>query len=118
LIRGEFLPELKYEDWAAPVQATIHSEVRASLLPIAERSRPMVDAELAVQAALALTRLDDFDERAQVALALALTDGGRRVAGRDAITRFAAKLKRELDEEPSSVVAATIRKVSMPSNEI
>lgn len=118
LIRGEFLPELRYEDWAAPVQATIHSELRAGLLPIAERNRSMIDPELAVQAALALTRLDEFDERAQVALAVALRDGGRRVAGKEAITRFAAKVKRELDEDPSPLVAATLLKVTESSNGI
>jgi DNA-binding SARP family transcriptional activator len=111
LIRGEFLPELKYDDWAAHVQAAIHSELRATLLPIAERDRDLADPELAVQAALALIRLDEFDERAQVALALALAAGGRHVAGKDAITRFAAKIRRELDEEPSALVTAALQRV-------
>jgi DNA-binding SARP family transcriptional activator len=117
LIRGEFVPELKYEDWAAPVRATIHSELRAVLLPVAERDRYVADPEVAVQAALALIRLDEFDERAQAALALALAEGGRGVAGKESITRFAAKVRREYDEEPSDLIMHTIRKLSDVSNE-
>jgi ATP/maltotriose-dependent transcriptional regulator MalT/DNA-binding SARP family transcriptional activator len=111
LVRGEFLPDLRYEDWAGSVQAGVHHELRSLLLPIAERSRNAVDPDLAVEAGLALTRLDEFDERAQVALATALTDGGRRLAARQAITAFAAKVRREFDEEPSELVTSAVQRV-------
>lgn len=35
LVKGEFLTELKYEDWVADLQAGIHAEIRQALLPIA-----------------------------------------------------------------------------------
>ncbi|MGH2358041.1 MAG: winged helix-turn-helix domain-containing protein, partial [Candidatus Limnocylindria bacterium] len=116
LVRGEFLPDLKYEDWATEVQTAIHSELRAILVPIAERARPVITPDLAVQAALALIRLDEYDERAQVALAIGLSEGGRRIAARDSLTRFAKKMQEEFDEDPSSLVAAAMARISRSSN--
>jgi hypothetical protein len=92
LIRGEFLAELRYEDWAVRVQTSVHAEVREPLLRLASRDK---NADLAVRAACALLGLDPFDEAAQVALAAQLKVGGRPLAARLALARYA----RQLDDE-------------------
>jgi ATP/maltotriose-dependent transcriptional regulator MalT/DNA-binding SARP family transcriptional activator len=108
LIKGAFLPELRYEDWGASIQASVNAEVRALLLPIAERGSPQTSADLAVRAACGLVEMDPFDERGQIALANAMSADGRRVAAREALSRFAARLHRELDEPPSERVTAVL----------
>ena len=94
LIRGEFLAELRYEDWAVRVQTSVHAEVREPLLRIASRDLD-TNADLAVRAACALLELDPFDESAQVALAEQLRVGGRPLAARLALARYARQLEEE-----------------------
>ncbi len=106
LIRGAFLEDLRYEDWVAPVEAAIHAEVRQVLLTIAQDLVPSPD--LAIRAAAALIKLDEFDEAAVLAMARALSETGRRAAAREVIVRFARHLHEELDEPLSAELAAII----------
>jgi DNA-binding SARP family transcriptional activator len=108
LIRGGFLPELRFEDWGSQIQASIHAEIRENLLPIAEQQRPATSATVAVRAACALVDMDHFDERAQIALANALAADGRRVAAREALSQFVARFRREMDEEPSAALRSAL----------
>jgi DNA-binding SARP family transcriptional activator len=101
LIRGEFLADLRYEDWTAMQQVAVHNEVRERLLPIATDDERAYDAELSALAASALIILDPFDERAILALADSFSRSGRRVAARDIIIDYARRLQSELDESPS-----------------
>jgi ATP/maltotriose-dependent transcriptional regulator MalT/DNA-binding SARP family transcriptional activator len=115
LIRGGFLPDLKFEDWGAAIQASVHAEIRESLLPIAEQQRPSTEATIAVRAACALVDMDPFDERAQIAMANALAADGRRVAARESLARFAERFRREMDEEPSAALLSALRSLEARS---
>jgi ATP/maltotriose-dependent transcriptional regulator MalT/DNA-binding SARP family transcriptional activator len=107
IIRGEFLAELRYEDWAIRLRTSVHAEVRGALLPIAIGSAS-VSADTAVRAACALLELDPYDEEAQLAMARQLDASGRRAAARKAVLRFAKRLKDDLDEGPSRELAAVL----------
>jgi DNA-binding SARP family transcriptional activator len=106
LIRGAFLEDLRYEDWVASVEAPIHAEIRQLLLPIAQGT--VASPDLAIQAAAALIKLDEFDEAAVAAMARQLSETGRRAAAREVIVRFARHLRDELDEPLSADLAALI----------
>jgi DNA-binding SARP family transcriptional activator len=101
LIKGEFLADLRYEDWANRQQLSIHADIRERLLPIALSAGTSFDVEVSAQAATALLQLDPFDEGAILALADCLSRSGRRAAARKMIGDFLGKLERELDLEPS-----------------
>lgn len=107
MIRGEFLAELRYEDWAIRLRTAVHAEIRSVLLPIAIGSGS-TSADTAVRAACALLDLDPYDEEAQLAMARQLDSSGRRAAAREAVLRFAKRLKDDLDEGPSGELAATL----------
>jgi DNA-binding SARP family transcriptional activator len=107
MVRGEFLAELRYEDWAISLRTAIHAEVRSVLLPIATGSWH-ASADTAVRAACALLELDPYDEEAQLAMARQLDASGRRAAARTAVVRFAKRLKDDLDERPSGELAAAL----------
>jgi ATP/maltotriose-dependent transcriptional regulator MalT/DNA-binding SARP family transcriptional activator len=107
IIRGEFLAELRYEDWAVRTRTAVHAEVREALMPIAMGSA-QASADLSIRAACALLELDPYDEAAQLAMARQLDASGRRSAARAAVLRFAKKLKDDLDESPSLEMSATL----------
>ncbi|MEX0624969.1 MAG: hypothetical protein WD402_00315 [Chloroflexota bacterium] len=107
MVRGEFLAELRYEDWATRLRTAVHAEVRGVLLPIAIGSGN-TSADTAVRAACALLELDPYDEEAQLAMARQLDASGRRAAARAAVLRFAKRLKDDLDEGPSGELAARL----------
>jgi len=109
IIRGEFLAELRYEDWAARARMSVHSEVREALLPALEEAGTS-SADLAVRIGCALLELDPYDETVQLALAEQLAKSGRRPAARAAVMEFARKLKEDLDEPPSAELEAAIAK--------
>jgi DNA-binding SARP family transcriptional activator len=108
LIRGEFLSDVRYEDWAWNLAVGVHNEVRAVLLPVANGTLQPDLGDLAVRAACALVSLDGFDETAQIALADRLAESGRRGAARDSIVQFSRRVRDELDEEPSGSLAEAI----------
>jgi DNA-binding SARP family transcriptional activator len=107
MIRGEFLAELRYEDWAVRMRTAVHAEVRQVLLPIARREGHS-SVDTAIRSACALLEMDPYDEEAQLAMATQLDSSGRRVAARQAILRFAKKLKDDLDETPSAELAEAL----------
>lgn len=107
MVRGEFLAELRYEDWAVRMRTAVHAEVRQVLLPIARREGHN-SVDTAIRSACALLELDPYDEEAQLAMAMQLDSSGRRVAARQAILRFAKKLKDDLDEAPSAELAEAL----------
>lgn len=107
IIRGEFLAELRYEDWAIRLRQSVHAEVRSALLPIAMGSSN-VRPDTAVRAACAMLELDPYDEEAQLAMARQLDASGRRAAARKAVLRFAKRMKDDLDEGVSSELAAVL----------
>ncbi len=107
LVRGEFLSELRYEDWVARVQTAVHAEVRESLLSVAA-GRAAAGADLAIRAGCVLLELDPFDEAACIFVADQQATSGRRIAGRATIVAFARKLQDELDERPSHELAAAL----------
>src|SRR6185503_18529175 len=106
-IRGEFLAELRYEDWATGLRIAVHAEVRSVLMPIATGSWN-ASADTAVRAACALLELDPYDEEAQLAMARQLEASGRRAAARTAVVRFAKRMKDDLDEGLSRELAAVL----------
>jgi DNA-binding SARP family transcriptional activator len=110
LVRGEFLADLRYEDWASAQQRTVHFEVRSCFLAIATRSDGF-DLDVATRAASALVTLDPYDETAVLVLAHCLEGSGRRVAARDLIVDFARRMHAELEEPPSPALAAAAQRL-------
>jgi len=104
LVRGEFLADLRYEEWTSVQQMAVHNEVRDQLLPIALTPSTAYDLEVSVLAASALIALDPYDEAAVLALAECLSRSGRRVAARDLVVDYAKRMQMELDDEPSPAV--------------
>lgn len=105
LVRGEFLADLRYEEWTVTQQLAIHEEVRERLLPIALAANNDYEPEVSAMAASALTSLDPYDEAAVLALADSLARTGRRVAARDLIVTFAQRLRAELDDDVPEAIA-------------
>ena len=102
LVHGEFLADLRYEEWVARQQLSVHGRIRESLLPIATGSSGSFECEVSIQAATAMLALDPFDESAVLALADGLSRSGRRVAAKQLIAAFLTRLQDELDLEPSA----------------
>jgi len=111
LVRGEFLSELRYEDWVVRMQAAVHAEVRASLYAVATREIA-AGSDLAIRAATVLLTLDPFDEAACVVMADQQANSGRRKAARDTILGFAARLRTEFDEPPSPELSAALARLA------
>lgn len=109
-VEGEFLADFRYEQWTTGLQVSVHSEVRARLLPIALGPYDERAPTVAVQAAAALIRLDPWDETAHLALAQALETSGQKVAARRALLRFAERLRSEEATEASSEVAKALQR--------
>ena len=105
LVRGEFLADLRYEPWASRLQLSVHNEVRAQLLPIAQQPGVSFGVQVAMDAASGLVTIDPFDEAATLALADCLSSSGRRMAARELLLRYAEDIRKELDESPSDLVA-------------
>ena len=114
IVRGQFLGELRYEDWANRLQASIHAEVRQSLLQLATGDFHAAP-DLCIRAAGALIELDEFDDHAYAAMARHLDLSGRRVAARALISRYAKKLETELDESPSDLITTTLERLHTES---
>jgi DNA-binding SARP family transcriptional activator len=98
LVRGEYLADARYSDWAEPLRARVHGEVRATLSSLL-KSR---DNDIAIRAAHTLILLDEFDELGQVALWEHLSAAGRHAAARAASEAFVAKYHHEFGENPSA----------------
>jgi DNA-binding SARP family transcriptional activator len=109
LVRGEFLADLRYEDWTTGFQMSVAAEVRSPLLAIATGRHPDVAPHLSLQAAELLTEFDPYDEPAQVAMARKLYEMGRRSAARKLITEFAASIQHEMDASPSADVRQALQ---------
>lgn len=118
LVRGEFLSELRYEDWVVDVQTGVHSEIRQALLPIAKGKGRYVIDDVAIRAATALLSLDNFDEEAYIAIAERLASSGRRVAARQLITRYASRLRDELEGDPSPELMSALAGLGVQSSVI
>jgi DNA-binding SARP family transcriptional activator len=112
LVRGEYLADLKYEDWVGPAQLNVHSEVRAALLPIARGASTSDADEWALRAGCALAMLDPYDEDAHVAMVRHLAMTGRRSQARNLATEFVERLREDLDEEPSAELLVAARMVA------
>jgi ATP/maltotriose-dependent transcriptional regulator MalT/DNA-binding SARP family transcriptional activator len=118
LIRGEFLADLPYEAWSSAQQMRVHGEVRNLLLPIAVASPADFAPDVCHRAASALLLLDPWDEKAVVALAHGLARSGQRVAARKVVIDFAARLERELDEQPSGDFVTAARAFAVPESSV
>jgi DNA-binding SARP family transcriptional activator len=120
LVRGEFLSDVKYEDWASSSQLRVHAGLREQLLPIARGEFAAIPSEVQLRAGHALTVLDPFDEPAHLAIAQVLAHSGRRSQARDVLHRYTQRMRIEFDEEPSedlrltaSLIGADLGQVSI-----
>jgi LuxR family maltose regulon positive regulatory protein len=109
LVRGEFLADLKYEDWVGHAQLRVHSEIRSALLPIARGELLDHGDEWAFKAGCSLVALDPYDEDAHVAMIRHLSASGRRSQARALASGFADRLRTDLEEEPSEQLALAAR---------
>ena len=108
LVRGEFLSDLRYEEWTNAIQMSVAAEVRAPLLAIANSGSGDMPSHLSLRAAELLTEIDPFDESAHVAMARTLNEMGRRAAARRMLTEFAERLQAELQAPPSEAVLQAV----------
>jgi DNA-binding SARP family transcriptional activator len=111
LVRGQFLSELRYEDWAGRIQTSVHAEVRDTLLIVATGRLP-VSADLRIRAASSLIELDEFDDDAYVALVNHLSASGRHAAAREVIVRYAKRIQDELADQPSPAIQSLLEQVA------
>lgn len=109
LVRGEFLMDLRYEDWCQALQLGVHSEVRSLLEPLVDADGVELTHEVGVRAAAALLTLDEYDDWAQLALVRHLTASGRRSAARTAARRYVQRARDELGEEPAPALVEAAR---------
>jgi ATP/maltotriose-dependent transcriptional regulator MalT/DNA-binding SARP family transcriptional activator len=114
LIQGEFISDLRYENWASRLQLKVHTELRRHLLPFA--SSPHVSVDLRVRTASVLTTLDEYDEAAVIALANALANAGKRAAAQRVLQDYAARAADELGEPPSPDLFTARDAVRAPSS--
>jgi DNA-binding SARP family transcriptional activator len=115
LAKGEFLPELRYDDWVTSMQLAVTEEIRRTLLPIAEGKFASADPLLGAHAAAVLVSMDPFDEVANIALATQLSVTGRRVAARAAIERYVTMLRREFGDEPGPEAVVLAHRLGLQS---
>jgi DNA-binding SARP family transcriptional activator len=108
LVRGEFLADLRYEEWTSGIQVSVAAEVREPLLAVANASPSEVPPHLSLRAAEMLTEFDPYDESAHVAMARKLFAMGRRAAARRLIVEFAATVEEELQASPSAEVVRAL----------
>jgi DNA-binding SARP family transcriptional activator len=105
LIRGEFLADLRYEDWAAQLRLSVHSHVRRWLAPLLMDADAVLPPRLREDIARALLRLDPFDEEAVLHLANQLHASGQRVTARRLVSDFVSRTRDEFGDEPSPELA-------------
>jgi DNA-binding SARP family transcriptional activator len=117
LVAGEFLAELKYDDWASRLQTAVHSEVRDVLLQVATGKAAGVSTDLSVRAACALIDLDAFDEAAHIAMASQLRASGKRIAARLALERYVRRLDEDLAEPASPELLEAMVQVGAATQE-
>ena len=117
LARGEFLTELRYEDWVSEAQQSVHAELRIHLLSMA-RGEADVLVDTSIQAANALIALDRFDEAAHLALVDRLYVSGRRMGAREALRRYVLLVTQELEEEPSPEILTALSLVKLDPNAV
>lgn len=98
IVQDSYLAELQYEDWASSVQGAVHAEIREGLLKIAEPSGS-APPDLALRAATAALRLDEFDEQASAAAALQLSAGGRTRAAVAMLEALQDRYQREFGDD-------------------
>ncbi|MGH2455358.1 MAG: hypothetical protein ACRDHD_03780 [Candidatus Limnocylindria bacterium] len=110
LLRGEFLAELRYEDWASRLQTSVHSEIRDMLMPLAIGSQ-FASPDLSIRAASALVELDQFDDEAYVAMATHLAASGRHKAARELIASYARRVQDEFSEAPSVEISTLLHRL-------
>jgi DNA-binding SARP family transcriptional activator len=103
-VRGEYMADLKYEEWVSRAQFSVHAELREILMPIAAGEVTGLDRTSAIRAGAALVSLDPFDEMAHLSVARHMAESGQRTEGREVLIRLAARLRDELDESPSDDV--------------
>jgi DNA-binding SARP family transcriptional activator len=109
LVRGEYLADLKYEDWASQAQLGVHSEIRSVLLPVARGEVLAHGDEWAFKAACCLVALDQYDEEAHIAMIRHLSAFGRRSQARAVAIAFSERVRSDLDEDPSEQLMLVAR---------
>jgi DNA-binding SARP family transcriptional activator len=114
LQRGEFLLDLRYEDWAQALRVRIHNDVRSALRPLLMADGIELDHETGVRAAYALLGMDEYDELARLALIRQLAASGRRKTALEEARRYADMLRSELDEDPPAALLQLINWVQEP----
>jgi ATP/maltotriose-dependent transcriptional regulator MalT len=100
---GEFLPEDRYEDWAAPLR----DEVRATYLQVVRLlATKASDHSGAVRYLLRILALDPFDEEAHLGLITTLVQAGMHGEARRAYRRYVERMS-GIGLEPAAYEQAT-----------
>jgi LuxR family maltose regulon positive regulatory protein len=105
-LRGQFLQECVYEDWADHPRQRMHQMVRSALLPAVFARE--VSPDNRVSLAASLVALDSFDEAAHIGLARALADSGRRFAAVALLRELVKRIESEFSEPAPEDLQAAI----------
>jgi DNA-binding SARP family transcriptional activator len=108
-LRGQFLQETLYEDWAEVPRQQVHQFVRGLVLPII--TADAVDADIRVRLGTRLIALDEFDEAAHLATANALAASGRKVAAVNMLRGLRDRIEREFSEAVPEALETTMRSI-------
>jgi DNA-binding SARP family transcriptional activator len=101
-LRGDFLAQVRYEDWAEPIRARVNAEVADLLYPLLRMAEP----RQGIRIAHALLALDPWDEIAHQALWEHLAATGRRTTARQAAADFLTRYAAEYGEPPPEAIRA------------
>lgn len=107
---GEFLPEVRYESWAAAARDRCRQRALAALDLVARQAMGAGDAEQALEVNDQAIALEPYDEHRYLQAARWLVGTGRTGAARAVLTRARA-MWRDLGLEPSAELVTLERRV-------
>jgi DNA-binding SARP family transcriptional activator/tetratricopeptide (TPR) repeat protein len=99
-LRGDYLAQVRYEDWAEPIRGRVNAEMADLLYPLLKS----VDPRQGIRVAHALIGLDPWDEVAHQTLWEHLAATGRRTTARRAAEDFVARYTAEYGEPPPKIL--------------
>lgn len=111
LMRGDFLPADRYEEWVEPVRREMVDTLRHTLRQLRAAASRMGDPTGAVTWAKHLVRLDPLDEEEQRQLIALLIEAGQTEQAQQRFNEFAAVLALELGVAPAPETRALVEAI-------
>ncbi|NOX63557.1 MAG: transcriptional regulator, partial [Chloroflexi bacterium] len=102
LYRGDFLPEFRYDDWAADARERLQRLFVSGLFRLARLHLDDTRYAAAAQSAQRILAIDPCDEQAALVQMQALVAQGDPAAARRVYETLAERLQRDLAASPSA----------------